>query len=175
MLKSKKSKSVWLNVVMLIPILGLLIVILSCDVISPEDFNPNSASTSELISQNIIPSKTIQTENGDTNESATEVFTVVEKQPIPPDGMLAYYQYIQDNLNYPEEAKDQGIEGKVFVQFIVSTDGKLTNVAAVKGIGGGCDEEAVRVVMKSLPWIPGLQNGKKVKVRMILPITFKLG
>jgi len=175
MLKSKKSKSVWLNIVMLVPILGLLIVILSCDVISPEDFNPNSASTSELISQNIIPSKTIQTENGDTNESATEVFTVVEKQPIPPDGMLAYYQYIQDNLNYPEEAKDQGIEGKVFVQFIVSTDGKLTNVAAVKGIGGGCDEEAVRVVMKSLPWIPGLQNGKKVKVRMILPITFKLG
>ena len=71
--------------------------------------------------------------------------------------------------------KETGIEGKVFVQFVVDSDGKLTNVQAVKGIGGGCDEEAVRVIKESLPWNPGLQQGEKVGVRMILPITFKLG
>jgi len=68
-----------------------------------------------------------------------------------------------------------GIEGKVFVQFIVDKAGNITNVTAVKGIGAGCDEEAVRVIKGSPKWKPGKQRGKAVKVRMILPITFKLG
>ena len=177
MLKNKKSKSVWLNVILIIPILGLLIVILSCNVISPEDLDPNFKSASKNLTDNSIASSALKgdTERNSINFPSNEVFTEVENPPAPADGMLAYYQYIQDNLTYPQEAKDQGIEGKVFVQFIVAPDGKLTEVEAVKGIGGGCDEEAIRVVMESLPWIPGLQNGKKVNVRMILPITFKLG
>jgi protein TonB len=89
--------------------------------------------------------------------------------------MGEFYQYIQNNLTYPEDAKAQGIEGKVYVQFVVAKSGKLMDVKAVKGIGGGCDEEAVRVVKESKPWNPGSQRGIKVNVRMIMPITFKLG
>jgi protein TonB len=68
-----------------------------------------------------------------------------------------------------------GVEGKVFVQFVVDKDGTLTDIKAVKGIGAGCDEEAVRVLKAAPKWKPGKQRGRPVKVRMILPITFKLG
>jgi len=68
-----------------------------------------------------------------------------------------------------------GIEGKVFVQFVVDKKGNITEVMAVKGIGAGCDEEAIRVIRTSPKWKAGKQRGKAVKVRMILPITFKLG
>ncbi len=68
-----------------------------------------------------------------------------------------------------------GIEGKVFVEFVVDKDGTITNVKAIKGIGAGCDEEAKRVIEGAPKWSPGKQRGRPVKVRMILPITFKLG
>ncbi len=103
-----------------------------------------------------------------------DVFTVVEEQPIPEGGMGKYYEYIASNLQYPVSAKAQGIEGRVFVQFIVDENGELTDVQAVKGIGAGCDQEAVRVVKESKAWIAGRQKGVDVKVRMILPISFKL-
>ena len=88
--------------------------------------------------------------------------------------MSAFYEYIRRNLRYPALPRQQGVEGKVFVQFVVETDGSLTNVEVIRGIGSGYDEEAVRVVRQSVPWNPGTQNGKLVKVRMVLPITFKL-
>ncbi len=176
MLKSKKSKSVWLNVILLIPILGLLIIILSFDVISIEDSDPNIESTSQNITESKKPANLLSsnTEIDSINLLDNKIYEEVENPPAPTDGMDAYYQYIQSNLIYPKEAKENGIQGKVFVQFIVTPEGKLTKVAAVKGIGGGCDEEAVRVVQESLPWIPGLQDGKKVNAVMVLPITFKL-
>ena len=86
-----------------------------------------------------------------------------------------FYEYVQSNLKYPTEAKQLGIEGKVFVQFVVDSEGNLVDVQSVKGIGGGCNEEAIRVIKESLPWNPGSQRGQKVNVRMIIPITFKLG
>ena len=86
-----------------------------------------------------------------------------------------FRKYIAQNVKYPEEAKKNGVQGKVFVQFVVDKDGTLTEVKAVKGIGGGCDEEAVRVIKNSIAWNPGLQGGQAVNVRMIVPITFKLG
>ena len=108
-------------------------------------------------------------------EKAEEIFTIVEDQPTPEGGMQAFYQYVQKNLKYPAQARRMGIEGKVFVQFVVDKDGSITDVKAVKGIGAGCDEEAVRVLQGSPKWKPGKQRGRPVKVRMILPITFKLG
>ena len=104
-----------------------------------------------------------------------EIFTVVEDQPQFEGGMPAFSQYVASKLRYPAQARQQGIEGKVFVQFVVEKDGSLSNVTSVKGIGGGCDEEAVRVLKESPKWKPGKQRGKPVKVRMILPITFNLG
>lgn len=108
-------------------------------------------------------------------EEVEEVFTIVEDQPEPPGGMPAFYQYIAKNMQYPAQARRMGVEGKVFVQFVVDKTGQITEVQAVKGIGAGCDEEAVRVISQAAKWKPGKQRGRPVKVRMILPITFKLG
>jgi len=88
--------------------------------------------------------------------------------------MKELFAYIEKNLTYPEEAKKSGIEGKVFVEFVVDQNGKLTKVNAIKGIGAGCDAEAVRVIKEAPNWIPGLIAEKAGKVRMILPINYKL-
>lgn len=102
-----------------------------------------------------------------------QVFEVVEDQPEPAGGMDAFYEFVGKELRYPEEAKNQGIEGRVFVKFVVDEQGKVSDVKAVKGIGAGCDAEAERV-LKLTKWIPGKQRGHAVKVRMIMPITYKL-
>lgn len=108
-------------------------------------------------------------------EVADEIFDVVEDQPVFPGGEAALYSYLAEKMKYPSQARRMGIEGRVYVQFVVDKDGAITDVRAVRGIGAGCDEEAVRVV-KSMPkWSPGRQRGVAVKVKMIVPITFKLG
>ena len=114
-------------------------------------------------------------EEAPEEEEVEEIFTIVEDQPTPSGGMAAFYQYVAKKMKYPAQARRMGIEGKVFVQFVVDKDGTLTEVQAVKGIGAGCDEEAVRVIQGAPKWKPGKQRGRAVKVRMILPITFKLG
>lgn len=114
-------------------------------------------------------------EEAPEEEVADEIFTIVEDQPTPEGGMGAFYEYVRKNLKYPSQARRMNIEGKVFVQFVIEKDGSITDVQAVKGIGAGCDEEAVRVIENSPKWNPGKQRGRPVKVRMILPITFKLG
>jgi protein TonB len=114
-------------------------------------------------------------EEAPAEEEVDEIFTIVEDQPLPNGGYAAFYKFIGDRLKYPAQARRMGIEGKVFVQFVVDKDGTLTEVKAVKGIGAGCDEEAERVIRGAPKWKPGKQRGRSVKVRMILPITFKLG
>jgi protein TonB len=107
-------------------------------------------------------------------EEVDEIFTIVEDQPEFPGGMSAFYAYIGKRMTYPSQARRMGIEGRVYVEFIVDKDGSVTNVRAVKGIGAGCDEEAERV-MKNVPkFKPGKQRGRAVKVKMVLPIYFKL-
>ncbi len=104
-----------------------------------------------------------------------EIFVIVENMPEPKEGMQTFYEYIGKNLKYPEEARKAGIEGKVFVQFTVTKDGSLTDIKVLKGIGHGCDEEAIKVLQNAEKWKPGAQRGKVVNVRMSLPIVFKLG
>ena len=127
----------------------------------------------EITEETII--EEIVFEEAPEEEEIDEIFTIVEDQPEPPGGIGAFYKYVSTTLRYPAQARRMGIEGKVFVQFVVDKDGSLTNVQAIKGIGAGCDEEAVRVISKAKKWKPGKQRGRAVKVRMILPITFKLG
>lgn len=110
----------------------------------------------------------------EVEEKAEEIFTIVEQQPNPVGGMAAFYQYVGDNLKYPSLASRMNIQGRVFVQFVIEKDGSITDVEAIKGIGAGCDEEAVRVVSQAPAWEPGKQRGRPVRVRMILPIVFKL-
>ena len=108
------------------------------------------------------------------DDSEKEVFQMVEVQPEPKGGMMSFFSYLQQNLKYPVQAKKLGIEGKVFVEFVVARDGSLEDIKAIKGIGAGCDEEALRVVKSAPDWQAGTIDGKPVKVKMILPITFKL-
>lgn len=108
-------------------------------------------------------------------EEVDEIFTIVEESAAPKGGMAAFYKYVNDKMKYPAQARRMGIEGRVFVEFVIGKDGSISEVRAVKGIGAGCDEEAVRVIQAAPSWTPGKQRGKPVKQRMVLPITFKLG
>lgn len=108
------------------------------------------------------------------DEAFEEIFLVVQDQPEPYGGIAAFYEFLAENIRYPEEARRIGISGRVFVEFVVDKDGSITNAKVVKGIGGGCDEEAVRIVNKAPKWKPGLQRGRAVKVRMTVPVYFKL-
>jgi protein TonB len=103
-----------------------------------------------------------------------EIFTVVEEQPGYPGGEEARISYLQQNIKYPEEAKELGIQGKVFVTFVVEVDGSISDVRVLRGIGGGCDEEAIRVVRSMPKWVPGKQRGVPVRVQFNLPIKFTL-
>jgi protein TonB len=103
-----------------------------------------------------------------------EVFQIVEQQPEFPGGMSSLNQFVRDNLEYPEIARKAGVEGRVIVGFIVGRDGRIRDVQVMRGIGAGCDEEAIRVVRQMPNWIPGKQRGNAVSVRFALPITFKL-
>ena len=107
-------------------------------------------------------------------EEVEEIFTFVEFQPVPVGGYEQFYKQLGERIKYPKEAKRLGIEGKVFVQFVVDQSGALTDVTIIKGIGSGCDEEAIRVIENMPKWQAGKQRGKAVKVKMVIPITFHL-
>ena len=103
-----------------------------------------------------------------------EIFTVVEEQPAFPGGAAAMYKYLQENIQYPDAARNAGLTGKVYISFVVEKDGSITNTKIMRDIGGGCGPEAVRVV-KSMPkWTPGKQRGKAVRSAFTLPVNFSL-
>jgi periplasmic protein TonB len=107
-------------------------------------------------------------------EDADTIFEVVETSPTPAGGMEQWNTYLRKNLKYPSQAKRMGVEGTVYVSFVVNTDGSIQDVAILRGIGAGCDEEAMRVVRMAPNWNPGKQRGRAVRVKMSLPIRFKL-
>lgn len=101
-------------------------------------------------------------------------FEKVEKMPEYPGGIPAMNNFILENIKYPENAKKDKITGVVHVKFIIQDDGSVSDVMAVKKIGGGCDEEAVRVVKLMPKWSPGSNKGENVPVYMKLPVKFDL-
>lgn len=103
-----------------------------------------------------------------------EVFLIVEEPPQFPGGEAALYKWLGENLKYPEEAKELGIQGRVFVSFVVEPDGSTSNAVVKRGIGGGCDEEALRIVRAMPKWAAGKQRGQPVRVQFNLPIKFTL-
>ncbi len=107
-------------------------------------------------------------------EKVEEVFEIVEQYPQPVGGYEAFYKYLGENIQYPAKAMRMEVSGRVFVQFIVEKDGSLTDIKVVKGIGFGCDEEAVRVIQSAPSWQPGKQRGRPVRVRQSIPIFFVL-
>jgi TonB family protein len=111
----------------------------------------------------------------DFTKDSNEVFTIVEETAEPINGIEEFYKYVGANLKYPEEARQKGIEGRVFIEFIVNKDGSISNAHTIRGLSSGCDEEALRVIANAAPWKPGKQSGKAVKQRMVIPIIFKFG
>lgn len=104
----------------------------------------------------------------------TPIFTVVEEMPSFPGGDEARIKFLSTNIIYPQMAKESGISGTVYVTFVINEKGKVAEVKVLRGIGGGCDEEAVRVVKLMPPWNPGKQSGKPVRVQFNMPIKFTL-
>ena len=102
------------------------------------------------------------------------IFEVVEDPATPKGGYEAFYAFVGERMKYPKRALDIGVSGRVFIQFVVCQDGALTDIKVVRGIGAGCDEEAVRVLKMAPNWNPAKQRGRPVKQRMIIPINFVL-
>ena len=111
----------------------------------------------------------------ETKTSGDEpVFVIVEEQAEFPGGLDSMYAYIQKNLVYPEKAIAEGIEGRVFVQFVIEKDGSISNILIKRAIGGGCEEAVVEMIKNMPKWKPGKQRGKPVRFQFTLPIKFEL-
>ncbi|UKT63192.1 M56 family metallopeptidase [Pedobacter mucosus] len=101
-------------------------------------------------------------------------FVSVEKQPEFPGGIREFYEYLGKSIKYPEAAKENNVQGKVFASFVVEEDGTLTDVQITRGLGSGADEEAIRVLKESPKWNPGLIAGKAVRVKYNINVNFSL-
>ena len=108
-------------------------------------------------------------------EDPNKVYTTVEQQPEFPGGLQEMMKFIAKNTKYPASARRMGIQGTVYISFVVNPDGTIDTPQAIKGIHTDCDNEAIRVISKMPSWKPGKQNGKAVKVRFVLPIKYAMG
>jgi protein TonB len=114
------------------------------------------------------------TEGGD-GDGTSEILTFAEQMPEFTGGTEEMYKFLGKNIMYPAQARENSIEGKVLLTFVVGADGKISQIEQVgKKLGWGCDEEAIRVVKNMPAWTPGKQNGKAVTVKFTLPIRFQL-
>lgn len=110
----------------------------------------------------------------DKPEVAEKIFLIVQEEASFPGGNSAWLTYLKQNFNYPKNAARMGIEGRVFLQFTVASNGSISDIEVIRGIGGGCDEEAIRVLKNSPSWNPGKQRGVPVKSKRTIAIVFKL-
>ncbi len=147
----------------------VVINVVEDDVEVEEDLIIDAEADEETEMEEFIP---IEVEEEVVEEAP--IFTVVESMPEFKGGMQQLYTYLGNNIKYPVMAKESGIQGKVYVTFVVEKDGSITDVKVLRGIGGGCDEEAVRVVKLMPKWKPGIQAGKPVKRGLVIPIKFRL-
>jgi len=116
-----------------------------------------------------------ETEEELEDEISDEPFIIVENPAKPIGGYPVFYKFIKKKLKYPKQARRMGVEGKVYVQFIIDQTGTITEVKVIKGIGAGCDKEASRVMKLAPKWTIPKQRGKPVKQKIVVPIVFKLG
>ena len=139
------------------------------DDVETEDLNINAE-----VEQNEVIEEYVAPEVVEEEVVEQEIFQIVEEMPAFPGGEGKLMEYVAKNIKYPQIARETGIQGRVFIGFVVEPDGSVSNVKLLRGIGGGCDEEAMRVV-KSMPkWKPGKQRGKAVRVSYQIPVFFKL-
>ena len=139
------------------------------DDVEVEDIEINAEVDQQEVIEEYVP---VEVEEEEVVEQ--EIFQIVEEMPAFPGGEAKLMEYVAKNIKYPQIARETGIQGRVFVGFVVEPDGSVSNVKVLRGIGGGCDEEAMRVVKGMPKWKPGKQRGKAVRVSYMLPVNFKL-
>jgi periplasmic protein TonB len=137
--------------------------------ITPPDFEFNESDINPTYTQIYKP---VLTDEKPAIED--EIFINVGKMPEYPGGEEALFKFLSQNISYPLDARDSGAQGTVYLSFIVEKDGSVSNVKVLRGIGFGCDEEAVRVISLMPKWSPGMQRTKPVRVSFNMPIAFKL-
>lgn len=169
MTKSRSRAIARMKYLLAIPVVALSMFYLSTAsaiyVTGPTIVQPNTAETILAAGTTSLPMPT----QGDDS-----IYQKAEKSPEYPGGDQAFFEYLVKNIHYPDKAKENKVMGTVFVNFIVEKNGAITHVKVLKGIGSGCDEEAVRVVSQMAPWKPGQDKGKPVRVGYVLPIKFSL-
>ena len=163
--QNKKAKGVVIKALLTLPLFALLLFA-NC---KSNDNNKNSANNTVETTENVE----VTTSPAVVDDS--DVFTgAVEVMPEYPGGVNAMYEFIQKNLKYPESAKEKGLEGRVYVQFVVEKDGSLNDITVLRGVCDEIDAEAVRVVKAMPNWKPGINNGEPVRVQFTLPFKFQL-
>ena len=123
----------------------------------------------KIVSSSSILKKTESDKSGDE-----AVFKPIDIVPEFPEGLMAFNRFLGRNIHYPAIARENNTQGKVIISFIIEKDGTLSDIKVARGIGDGCDEEALRVMKLSPPWKPGIQNGNAVRVAYSIPISFTL-
>jgi len=151
----------------------------SQNTLSSKTMNYTAPMISEDYAESVSSDKMVEYKSAPVSKAKKEgekgdVFRCVEQTPEYPGGQQAMMQFIKQNLQYPKKAAEMGISGKVVVRFCVDEKGDITDIKIVRSIGGGCDEEAIRIIKKMGNWKPGKQNGKAVKTYFTLPISFSL-
>lgn len=180
--KPRSKRTALLKYGLIVPLFMLMLVIASASIANKTTELPKISIVNEPILKLVeAPTNTLKTKEtiptAFKEDSLKEdiIFSVVEENPQYKGGIRELYQFLMKEIKYPAEARSKNIEGNVFVRFVVEPDGTITNTFVLKGIGGGCDEEAKRVVAAtSGNWIGGKQNGKPVRVYYTLPIRFLL-
>jgi TonB family protein len=138
----------------------------------PQTKSPKASITTEATRADHAAS---EPSNAPTNHTeSTPIYDIVEQKPEFATGEAEMFKYLRQNIHYPAAARENSIEGKVYVNFVVNTDGLISDVKVLKGIGGGCNEETVRVVQNMPKWKPGVLQGNIVRTRYTLPVSFKL-
>ena len=163
--KHEKAKGFWWKLLATLPVLALLLIVnarATAQQTAKSDKSVHEAKTSEITD---VKMKKVD------NDS---IYQIVEVMPEFPGGAGKMMDYLSNNIKYPEEAKEKGISGRVFLSFVIEKDGSVSDVKVARGIGKVCDDEAVRVVKAMPKWKPGLMKGKPVRVSYMLPIFFKL-
>jgi TonB family protein len=168
--KSKK-KALWKYAFATPLFLGMLFFSIACQEATKEEaVRADSELNNELLDVEVVGNKTIE----EDKIAKSEILSVVDEQPEFKGGVSEMYKFIANEIRYPAEALQNGIEGRVFVKFVVDKEGKPRDFEILKSLGYGLEAEAIRVLKLMPNWNPGKQNGEKVNVYFTMPIFFKL-
>ena len=178
----QKSKRMLLRLLLTLPVFGMLIMLNTrCDNVKSNDDKianaEKNAQDSKLYRNESVDNPVNETTSLDihTNQSVTDtIYNNIEIMPEFPGGFSELMNFLTSNVNYPESAKTNNIEGRTFVSFVVEKDGSITDIEVLRGFDKDCDAEAVRVVSTMPKWKPGVKDGETVRCRFNLPFTFKI-